>query len=110
MRAIIGHFTIQNIQQKIDHGDRVIKLEYGFIDVPDDVFNVLVGYTSKPVVKDENNADESELLDQLHDSVSIQLTDWIKSDIYVGSGGEVHETELKEGQIGFYFEKAEELV
>lgn len=107
MKAIIGNFTIQNIQQAINSGERIIKLEYTFGDVPANVFDVLLGYSSKPFIKAENDEDESTLLDQLHDSVERQLGEWIKSEIYVGSGGLVYESDLKDGQLGFYFERQE---
>jgi hypothetical protein len=107
-KAIIGNFTVQNIQQMIDQGQKVICLEYTFTEVPENVFDVLLGYTSKPYIKAENNEDEAELLDQLHDTVERELRSWIKSDIYVGSGGVVEESDLKEGRVGFYFERSAE--
>lgn len=91
--AILGKFTAQGIKQLIDSGQRIIKLEYQFCEVPYDVYDSSLQYTLGPRVAwdSDEELDETKLLEDFKDSVKRDLEGWLD----------------EEDQITFYFELRE---
>lgn len=85
MKAIIGNFTGQQIQQQVEMGKGLIELPYYFSEVPNDVFSATIAHTQRPrIVGDQMT--RAEFLNELATYLSLNLHEYVEGhfDIEIG--------------------------
>lgn len=109
MKAVIGNFTAQALIQQIEMGSTCIELPYHFIEVPNDIFNVGLGFTQKPIKKMEALTSQ-ELIKEFRESVAQDLRDWIGDENYEIIIGEPYDSEEQKIIFGLlHYESEDEI-
>ena len=84
-KAIIAKATGQKIKSLLQRGDRKIEIPYYFTEVPEDVYGSTINATQNMRVVDDFGKSEIELVDELHELLSIYLPEYAEEFGYQGT-------------------------